>query len=383
MKNIKVYFARPDFEKPVLCLNPGEAKDLDLSYDEGKMIFDGNIENLFDTTLYSHSIYRPKEGLQYSAWCTTKEQAAEMALKEHFSDAPEVTSEDILPELRSATLVRPFLEPKKFPIQTTLYRGEKGLFCRLNPHPELDGTRGRGKVYFPDRSCVNQLREGPVLITEVKDMGSYGFFKGRMRKFSFPTDDDLDKWIENFYAHGGREGNFRFVEGSLGSYVLTPLDAVLMRDENGAFVNNFFHSDFGCEGTVTKTISFEDYLCEGYHDCKFDELAQKFEAFSLKNYLENRMIDYFYVYQSNKFISELFDDAVNSGFLLPRSYDGVFFVLLDRSALAKSLTSYSREEMKELIKTVNEINRKAEEAIKSKIKNGKIKISEPRTRLHY
>lgn len=377
MKKVKVYYARPSFGTPTLCLNPGEAKDVDLGYVEGEMIFDGNIEDFYDKPLYSHKIYDPKEGLLHSTWCVNEEQAAKMAAKEQFADAPEVTPEELISELIVAILQRPFLKPMEFPIPVTLYQGDKGLFCRLTPHPERDGTRSRGKIFFPDRNCTEELRPGPILVTEVKEFENYGFFKGKMRKFSMPSDEDLDTYIERRFENEEISGEFRFVSGAYGDYVVTSADTIIARDENGNTVYNFTYETLGREGTVTKTVSYVDFICEGYHDCTFDELLQKFEKFAFE--------DAFDVWSCDKFISEILDDAFADGFILPKTLEGIFFVSVNSKTLIKALMNYSREEMKEIIETVNSINQKANEAIKSKIKNGKIsleRLKAPRRR-HY
>lgn len=262
------------------------------------------------------------------------------------------------------------------PTTATLYRNEKGLFCRLNLRPDLDGTIP-GKIFFPDRSCTAELCEGPCVITEIKDKGNYGFFKGHMQQYKSPSDEALDDYLRD---HDGLCDSFmRYMKGKFGEYI-----SLIARPwgQSGGYIDwqkylvqtdnekveehtyGVFTDD--TTATITKEISVADFLCEGYHGCSFDELMGKFvsPAFQIHN-----------ATHSNKFVSHLFDDAVDAKFLRPMQSGNIFFVEIDKSNLIRSLMDFSREEMSELIQTVNGINKTANEAIKGKIKRGQIRIS--------
>ena len=361
MKTTKIYSTQDRYGDMFLFLNEGEAKDNGMHVEEDQLMYEGDIEAAYGNFFFAY-FFESEQGWRHTTWCRTKEQAIEMALKE----GVERDGSTLSARLSVAMFHEPYLKTREFPLRTVLSQGNKGLYCKLNLHPEIDGIHSSGKFYFPDRSCADNLCEGPVIITEIKDRGTYGFFKGHMRKFSLPADEDLDNYIEKYYQQGYIENSFRFVESEFGSFVLTPHDMVLAKDEKGNFIDNVSFHELGKKGTIVKTVAFSDFICEGYHDCAFTELMNKFNVFHFETA--------FGVVSSDKFISELLDDAIADKFIKPKALDGVFFVSVDPQELKKSLMKYSREEMQELIETVNDINQKAEAAIKSKIKSGKISL---------
>lgn len=284
-------------------------------------------------------------------------------------------------EVWEATLCPPYLKPVKLPTTARLVLGDRGLYTRLNLHPEIDGQDARGKVYFPDRSCADDLTSGEVIITEVRDKGSYGFFKGHNVKYEWPTDDQLDAYIhdhDNMWsgvlvyiktAHFGNiiiTGNRHPYGWSKGYYIQ---GGIGVRDGELVSVGEsymLFEQDKVCE---TKKVEVSDFICKRYHDCSFGELLKKFVEVPQAE----KMVRW--GHHHDKFISELMDEASDSAVVCPMaSEQGVFFYDIRPDGIPSALSCFSKEEMDEIIKTVNQVNMAATEQIRSLVKRGKMRL---------
>ena len=77
----------------------------------------------------------------------------------------------------------------------------------------------------------------------------------------------------------------------------------------------------------------------------------------------------------DKYVSDLMDDAADSGIVSPKILEEtVFFYEFSSYGLLATIHGFSKEEMDEIVKTVNQINMAAQEQIKSLAKRGKIRI---------
>lgn len=369
MQTTKVYWAPGNYlDGPQLRLNPGEAKDYGGGA-EYELIHDCDLNKQFETRYYIMA-YRIFSNDHNLPWALSEEEANRIA-----DEAGIPPHDEQCRHMMTAELKSPYLKPIALPTTATLYKNDRGLFCRLNLRPDLDGN-GPGKIFFPDRSCTAELCEGPCVIAEIKDKGNYGFFKGHMQQFKAPTDEALDDYL--------REHNclydyiIRYMKGKFGNYIYLIMkpsgwshgyidtQKYLVQTEDGKIEeHNYGVFSTDKTATITKEISVADYLCKGYHGCSFDNLMNKFvtPVFQVSG-----------ATQSNKFVSHLFDDAVDAKFLQPMQASNIFFVNISRENLIRSLMDFSREEMSELIRTVNKINQEANTAIKGKIKRGQISI---------
>lgn len=368
MLKTKVYWAPGNYMVgPQLRLKPGEVKGYGGGV-EYELVYDGDLNEYLENH-FSVMAYRVFSNDHNLPWALSEEEANRIANEAGVPSNDEYPRRMMMAELRP-----PYLKPVTLPTTATLYKNDRGLFCRLNLRPDLDGDIP-GKIFFPDRSCAAELCEGPCVITEIKDKGNYGFFKGHMYQFKAPTDEALDNYL--------REHNYladyilRYMKSKFGEYI-----SVIMKPASWSYgyidmqqclvltndnkVEEYNYGVFSTDETaiITKEISIADYLCEGYHGCTFNDLMNKFitPIFQVK------------AAHSNKFVSHLFDDAVDANFLQPLQFGNIFFVDISRENLICSLMDFSREEMDELIQTVNKINTTANEAIKGKIKRGQISI---------
>lgn len=283
-------------------------------------------------------------------------------------------------EVWEATLCPPYLKPVKLPTTAHLVPGDRGLYTHLNLHPEIDGQDARGKVYFPDRSCADDLTSGEVIITEVRDKGSYGFFKGHNVKYEWPTDDQLDAYIHDrdnmwsgvlIYIETAHFGNIimtgdRFRYGSEGYF---SQGGIGVRDGELVSIGDFCMFVEQDKVRETKRVEVPDFICKRYHDCSFGELLKKFVEVPQAGKMVRWGHDH------DKFISELMDEASDSAVVRPMaSEQGVFFYDIRPDGIASALSCFSKEEMGEIIKTVNQVNMAATEQIRGLIKRGKMRL---------
>lgn len=284
-------------------------------------------------------------------------------------------------EVWEATLCPPYLKPLKLPTTAYLVPGDRGLYTHLNLHPEIDGQHAKGKVYFPDRSCADDLTYGEAIITEVRDKGSYGFFKGHNVKYEWPTDEQLDTYIHDrndmwndvlVYIETAHFGNFiltglRFVYGTDG-YAIR--NGIGVRDGKLVPINDYMHIEQDKIREVKK-VEVPDFICQRYHGCSFNEFMKKFVQLPQADKLHR------WGSSSDKYISDLMDEAADSAVVCPTvtEQSGVFFYYLRPDGIASALSCFSREEMDEIIKTVNQVNMAAIESIRSLVKRGKIRIN--------
>lgn len=280
-----------------------------------------------------------------------------------------------------AQLCPPYLKPVELPVTAYLAPGDRGLYTNLNLHPEIDGRTAKGKVYFPDRSCADDLVYGEAIITEVRDKGSYGFFKGHNVKYEWPTDDQLDAYIHDrndmwnevlVYIETAHFGKFiltgsRFTYGSEG-YVVH--NGIGVRDGELVPISDYMRIEQDKVREVKK-VEIPDFICQRYHDCSFDKFMKKFVQLPQADKLHR------WGRSSDKYISHLMDEAVDSAVVYPTvtEQSGVFFYYLRPDGIASALSCFSREEMDEIIKTVNQVNMAAITQIQSLVKRGKMNIT--------
>lgn len=279
--------------------------------------------------------------------------------------------------VEEARVHRQWLFPLSFPITDNVVQGDKGLFVRLNLHPEVDGVT-RGKICFPDRECADKIRSGPVVITGAKDKGNYGFFTGHMVQYEWPDDDKLLDYIEN--------------DGFMSRYRLTYVETehfgkIIVLSEYVGLANRYFpcHRALGVQngdivsisdtavltdpGDDIRSVDVADLLCREYMGCDFNKITDQFIQIPDQWTRALRVRSY------DKYVSDLIDDAVDSGIVSPKILEEtVFFYEFSSYGLLATIHGFSKEEMEEIVKTVNQINMAAQEQIKSLAKRGKIRI---------
>lgn len=289
-----------------------------------------------------------------------------------------VPAEAEISMVEEARVHRQWLFPMSFPKTDNVVQGDKGLFVRLNLHPEIDGIT-RGKICFPDRECADKIRSGPVVITGAKDKGNYGFFTGHMVQYEWPDDDKLLDYIEK--------------DGFMSRYHLTYVETehfgkIIVLSEKISLVNRYFpcHRALGVQngdivsisdtavltdpGDDIRSVDVADLLCREYMGCDFSNLTNQFIQ------IPDQWTKRLRIRKYDMYISDLMDDAVDSGIVTPRLLEeSVFFYEFSPYGLLATIHAFSKEEVEEIVKTVNQTNMAALEQVKSLAKRGKIRIT--------
>lgn len=365
MNKTTMYAERSAYDGWHLHFNPGEAKE-------------HNSQRYYHTVTFHHAadldIIKSKGGEAFRAhygdnvtdWYDTRSGALAA-----------VPVDAAVDQWEEARVHCPWLFPMSFPRKDQAFKGEKGAFVRLNLHPEQDGIT-RGKICFPDRECTDKICSGPIVITGVKDHGNYGFFTGHMVQYEWPDDDTLLDYIEN--------------NGFMNKYRLTYVETehfgkIVVLSERWGRENRFFpvHKALGMyDGeleSITETavlsdpgndiryVDAADMLCQKYAGCQFAYLINRFVT------VPEQWIRMLRIRSYDKYVSDLMDDAVDSGIVSPMLLEeSVFFYEFSPYGLLATIHAFSKEEVEEIVKTVNQTNMAAMEQIKGLAKRGKIRI---------
>lgn len=360
MDKIKVWYYNSLFGREV-CFTIGEAKDFGNGiYEEGVLYYEGDLKSLLQQNPYAYCFHM---GYLCNRFYLSKQSALEKA-KLAESAWVEEFGEFAIYEYHVESQ-RYF--PVEFPVTATLVEGERGLLCRLNMRPDIDGKKPTGKIYFPDRSCAKDLCVGPAVITEILDRGNYGFFKAHMQQFEAPSDEEVSLYV---IRNGLYDRKVNFCSNRFGNFVIID-EICLIRGSEGVITSYSPLGKYDPKVTVKESILAKDLVCQGYQGCNFDDLVNKFGEFMFDSYKANN---------SSKFISKLVDKAVRFGFISIKSIYNVDFVDVNTRYLEDAIDQFSREEMAEIAEACHELNEKANEAIRSKIRKGKIQLN---LKVHY
>lgn len=204
-KELKVYGIVDQFFKtglPALFTCRGVACETgtsDSSIVEERILYTGDCPDKNDM------LYRIREyGTEkVTSWYKTREEAWEASALLKFQDC--------VPE--GAYLDTKEIEPlaKEFDVEFQLNEAGRP-YTRLNTHPELDGRKKKGKIFFPDRTFAGaDLGRAKVSIS--KEFDTYGFLTGKMESYEMVDMKEFLDWAwENedpdtpvfFVNHPGR-----------------------------------------------------------------------------------------------------------------------------------------------------------------------------------
>lgn len=329
--------------------------------EESRLLYVGDVNNR--DLVYSARI----EGTGFIlAWYRTLEEVVEAARRVgHVGDY---------------SIVRGYIDtteiaPVTFPMRVTFGAGKDGRpISHLNLHPETNGTCGRLKVYFPDKTLIG-ADIGEAIITGVKEFDRYGFLEGEMVKHKMPEDmaDFLDWAWRNMDPDAtiltiDHPGRGRYLATSGGDYI-KPCG----------------------KGHYEVTVS--RYSWEDRHNycVAQNKLADLFIADVFPGETSNTLYAKFaksvFIQQcsrfqgarwqyTDKYYSDLVDAAISEGAIRQVTLSGTpivaFEVVYDR---IYRLTAFTPEELDELAATVSSVNKKADEDIAARMRKGKLRIA--------
>lgn len=361
MQEVKVWYSF-GFLSSNVRLTKGEAKDVAYgsAVHEGTLHYDGDLEDLLNKMSV---VFGVNQGNSSGHFFFTPEEAINHYVKGSGADGESYFAEiyNIYPAS---------YKPVELPTTVMLYKGDRGLCCRLNLHPEEDGAYCRGKIYFVDRSCTDKAREGLFVVTSVKDKGSYGFVSGYMKQYKAPSTEQVVSYI---IENSMYDNHVSFCKSNVGDFAI--INGRYFVQEDGEMVHSSLLVHLDDKLVITdKATTGADLVCEVYQNCTYKEFRDRFVRFG------------FHVPQSmhsNRFISDLFDEAEDCGFVSLRSIYNVDFVDVVDEKLPEALNQFSKDEVKEIVDIVNKINKNANSAIAGKIKSGKIPMLTRRVNYEY
>lgn len=353
MNSVNVWFAETWLSGLQVRLNAGEALDASDGYGAplGVLHYEGDLNEILQTT---ETVYRFNADYLARNFYFSQTEAYKAAEKAGLADHPTgaIQGGHIIPARYKAVTL---------PTEVFLHENERGLYCRMNLHPEIFGTRQKGKMYFVDRSCRDKLCMGPAVITEVHERTSYGFITGHMKQFEVPSDLQLAAQVA---FSGDYKQPVRFCSNRFGHFAKIGKKCFVLKD--GMAYSEYALDQYDPNVTVHKETLGEDLVCKVYHSCNFLELVSKFGRFNFESH---------YATPSIKFYFPLFDEAVNTGFIDLKTTNNVDFVTVNLKKLAESLDQFTQEEMKRIYETCADINKKANAEMSNKIRNGKVHLA--------
>ena len=225
-----------------------------------------------------------------------------------------------------------------------------------------------GRYCFPVRG--QKLCEGYAQVEIVADKGNYCFFTGTMVRYSIPNDASIVKYLERnelfdaalTFRRNGMKGSYIVVHSRYRKFVLTgdaTGNAVEVADDYGSLFD---------EAAEVKVVPAKDFISNYYLGTSMEELKKNFVPFGF-DVVSSKSI---------KFISALFDEAIEYGIIGLREALGVHFVELYELGLLDNKDNFSAEEIKQILVEASSINAAANEAIVSKIRKGKLSLAMPR-----
>lgn len=257
---------------------------------------------------------------------------------------------------------------------------EKGRpYTRINAHPEQDGHKKKGKIFFPDRSFVGaDLGRAKVSIS--KEFDTYGFLTGKMEPYEMVDMNNFLDWAwENedpdtpvfFINHPGR-GRYIAIE----SIPYAGADRCIMRIVNAKYdwseqrVWKGMAHDRTVERDVAqyteRKVSLTQLYLEDAWEMEVDPDAI-LDMFDDDSFFWNTQgIKW---ERSIKFWNKSIDAACQKGFLtqycIPKRHIEIILVNPDRLDM---LSHFTYEEVCEMAKLVNEVNAAAKERLLSQVR---------------
>lgn len=273
--------------------------------------------------------------------------------------------------------------PVTVPFEVELYRNDRGLYCKVDLHPEESGGFNE-KFYFPDRSCRDKLYSGKAIVTKVTDKGNYGFIVATMKQYSRPDEAVLAEFLAKNDEYWN-QGKIEMLDTPYGK--LTRISNIILNkhtnriehrdvwiatpEEDGELRHNYYLEHLVSDEiprdtiTVEEEISVADFLCQGYQSCTLSELSSKFTRIPF---------DITAKYRTVKYRTDLYDEVVKCGVLRSYKFNDVDFVEIDDSCMLRFAINFTQEEVDKLVAMVNSINESATNAIKKRLRKNQYKL---------
>lgn len=333
----------------------------DRNVEESRLLYTGCIDDL-------GCVYSAYEfgGNSITSWFGSRKEVQEALARMGYKGNPVI---------EEAFLDTDTIAPITFPMRVVFEEGKDGRpFARLNLHPEVNGTHGRSKICFPDKSLIG-ADAGEAVITGVKEFDRYGFLTGEMVKNRMPEDmaDFLDWAWRNMVPdttiltidHPGRG---RYLATQAGDYI-KPCGKghyeVMLSMYSGEDRHNYCVAQ-----NKLADLFIADVFPGETSDTPYAKFAKSVFILQCSRFQGTRW------QYTDKYYSDLVDSAIREGAIRQVTLSGTpivaFEVVYDR---IYRLTAFTPEELDELVATVSSVNKKADEDIAARMRNGKLRIA--------
>lgn len=272
------------------------------------------------------------------------------------------------------------LKPVELPVIAILSKSDRGLYCKLNLHPEEDGAYATGKPFFPDRNCKEPLEEGFVVVESVKDKGNYGFFTGKMKTFDAPSEVDVVNYLFDKFGDRAVYKRVDFVSGGFGTLARYCGDnnTYLFKGTESPVevIPSELDTNFVDTANVVRSVSVFDLVCQNNLCCSYDELYKrvsfpKFAPVPVSTKL--RGVDHGFC--------DILESAVDTDVFVVYEYQGAVYLLPD--ILVNLAIYFSKEEAEEILKEVERVNSEFDERLTSLSRKGKISVEDLKKAAEY
>lgn len=384
-------YRRNDSITDTAFLSKGDLRDIDIyRYDCPNVVPDSDIltetlwsqeplsfDNGFDyINIYRAYIYESDENNETSSVKSTDWYLTSSEAYGHMQElCPGIEKQNIF--LVFGSVHRPLNQPLVLPCRGILEDGKKGHVLRLETNPMENGTKSKGKFFFPDRKC-GAIIPGPIEITSINEKATYGFFIGHNIQFQWPDEAKLADYLldckSKYEASGpwtfNTQQKLRFYDSPHFGKFIEFDDRFLVAGKDGSVeIDRSLYAikSEAAYGKCTEEITVADFLCQGFQNCTENEFREQFKTLAH----ETRVPLYAMGAENSiKFISDAFDDAVHAKAIgLKKSNNIIFAELYDPLWVAVNLTP---DEAESVIASFNRINREAETMVLAKRKKGKL-----------
>lgn len=294
-------------------------------------------------------------------------------------------------------------EPK-FPMEVVIESdnkdGEQRFFARINTHPNLDGIKSSGKMFFPDRSWVEKgVHVGPAKVKVKFEKPTFGIMLGENMDPKLPTFEELKVYLKA-QDIPGTVLIIKQIFPSLGEvykrssakaagyelFVVThtadgkrqvattvdtlnyeePLEYVWGKEVNDILLEDAFGGDF----------DLDDFLQNHFHACNYI-YAGNIAGARMNTGNRRRMNASWDLEEERSFANPSLDLAVKEGIFVPHTLHGygIGCLNLNRGKVGK-LATFGLDVAVQVFQAVSEYNEKADLEILAKLRKGSITFME-------
>lgn len=265
-------------------------------------------------------------------------------------------------------------------LKVLIFEGPKGLYARINNHPEVDGEWALGKVFFPVRN--SKLTAGWAKVTITKECDTYGFIDGDNIRYPAFDRCAFAEEVYNLLCATMENNGSLYDLGRVCHYATTLGDAYIYRCGNksvalgGADAHNLFAFNGTQNGHLVSSEDALDFVFSG-SICKtkadiissvvspsYQEVLRRMPSGLLKHEVCELEGD------------SVFQSALDDGLIETNWYSAcpdIYWTTFDERRLFL-LATYTAEEVDSIIRQMNAINENNKIAMQRFLKKNPLRV---------